>query len=219
MHATNAKVADLLRQYASALQLEGADRFKLKAYRRAAETLEALPEDLSAMVARGESLELIPGVGKAISAKIKDIVAKGKLPQLEKLTSKLPPELAELSAKPALDPQKVLRIYKKLGIKSLVQLKRALDRGKIRETFGPKIEFHVRHGLDDRPRMLRWDAREFEAQVQQYLKKLPEVTQVEAVGSYRRRQDTVGDLNYLVSGKSASAVFKAFAKFGAVQET
>jgi DNA polymerase (family 10) len=219
MHATNAKVADLLRQYASALQLEGADRFKLKAYRRAAETLEALPEDLSAMVARGESLELIPGVGKAISAKIKDIVAKGKLLQLEKLTSKLPPELAELSAKPSLDPQKVLRIYKKLGIKSLAELQRALDRGKIRDAFGPKIDFHVRQGLQDRPRMLRWDAIDFESQVRQFLSRRPEVTRVEIVGSFRRRQDTVGDLNYLVTGKSASSIFKAFAKFGAVQET
>src|SRR3954471_14497583 len=178
MHASNAKVADLLRQYASALQLEGADRFKLKAYRSAAETLEALPEDLAEMVAHGQSLELIPGVGKAISAKIKEIVTSGKLPQLDKLTSKLPPELAELSAKPTLDPQKVLRIYKKLGIKSLAQLKRALNRGRIRESFGPKIDFHVRQGLEDRPRILRWGAREFESQVRQFLAQIPEVERV-----------------------------------------
>src|SRR5690349_9402593 len=101
MVAINAKVAELLRNYASALVLEGVDRFKVKAYRRAADTLESMHDDVSGLVTRGEDLKQLPGIGKAISAKIEEIVATGKLPQLDRSMSKLQPELVELVAKPA----------------------------------------------------------------------------------------------------------------------
>ena len=90
---TNAQVADLLRRFATTLQLEGADRFKIKAYRRAADTLESTSSSVAQLLARGESLESLPGIGKAISAKIQEIVRTGRLPQLDAAVSKLKPEL------------------------------------------------------------------------------------------------------------------------------
>ena len=123
MPSTNAKVADLLRRYATTLQLEGVDRFKIKAYRRAADTLESTTQDVAELVARGESLETLPGVGKAIGAKIQEIVATGKLPQLDRALSKLSPELLELATKPQLDPKRVQRVYKKLGLTASKSLK------------------------------------------------------------------------------------------------
>src|SRR4051794_15061654 len=156
MPSSNAQVADLLRRYATTLQLEGVDRFKIKAYRRAADTLEATVTDVARLCARGESLESLPGVGKAISAKIEEIVKTGRLPQLDKAISKLSPELLELAARPQLDPKTVQRVYKKLGIKSLAELKERLDSGEIRTALGSRIEYHIRQGLDDRPRMLHW---------------------------------------------------------------
>src|ERR1700704_4722423 len=98
MVAANEKVADLLRRYATALQLEGVDRFKIKAYRRAADNISASDIDVSKLARANNALESIPGVGKAISEKIRDIVKTGTLPQLERAVSKLPPELPELAA-------------------------------------------------------------------------------------------------------------------------
>lgn len=216
MPSTNAKVADLLRRYATTLQLEGVDRFKIKAYRRAADTLESTAQDVAELVARGESLESLPGVGKAISAKIQEIVATGKLPQLDRALSKLSPELLELATKPQLDPKRVQRIYRKLGISSLKELKKRLDSGEIRNVFGSRLEFHIHHGLDDRPRLLHWAARDLVRQFQVFLEGLAEVTRVDVTGSYRRKQDTVGDLNFLVAGKSAASIFKRAADFAGV---
>src|SRR4051812_36768828 len=103
MPGTNTRVADLLRPYATTMRLEGADRFKIKAYQRAAETIESTTGDVADLVARGESLQSLPGVGKAISAKIQEILETRMLSQLDKAISRLSPELVELATKPLLD--------------------------------------------------------------------------------------------------------------------
>jgi DNA polymerase (family X) len=216
MPVTNAQVADLLRRYATTLQLEGVNRFKIKAYKRAADTLESSSVSVSRLVDRGESLETLPGVGKAISAKIQEIVKTGRLPQLDKAISKLSPELVELAARPLLDPKQVLRVYKKLKIKSLKQLQERLESGEIRTVLGNRVEFLIRRGLDERPRMLRWEVRELAPQLQKFLENLPEVSRAESTGSFRRKQDTIGDLNFLVAGKCAAAIFKRVAEFPGV---
>jgi DNA polymerase (family 10) len=216
MPSTNAQVADLLRRYATTLQLEGVDRFKIKAYRRAADTLESTAQVVAELVGRGESLETLPGVGKAISAKILEIVTTGRLPQLDRAMAKLSPELLELATRPQLDPKQVQRVYKKLGINSLKELTKKLDSGEIRAALGSRIEFHIRHGLDDRPRLLHWSAREVASQFRAFLEGLPGVTRVEVTGSYRRKQDTIGDLNFLVGGKSGASIFKRATNFAGV---
>src|SRR4051795_11429637 len=104
---TNAQVADLLRRYATALKLEGVSRFKIKAYQRAAATLESTPQDVRQLASQTDGLESLPGVGKAISAKIRDIVNTGKLPQLDRALSHLRPELLELATRPRLDPKTI----------------------------------------------------------------------------------------------------------------
>jgi DNA polymerase (family 10) len=217
MSTNNATVADLLRRYAAVLAMQGADRFKLKAYRRAAETVEALHTDVGTLIKSGSDLQDLPGIGKAISDIIQEIVQHGSLKRLDQTSQKLAPELVELATRPRLDATKVSRIYKKLGIQSLRELSQALVAGTIGDVFGSRMEFHVRQGLDDRPRHLLWSIRNFAAQFEDYLRSLPGVTKAAAVGSLRRRQETVGDLNYLVGGKSASAIFKQVAEFGAVK--
>lgn len=211
----NAHVADLLRRYAAVLSLEGADKFKLRAYRRAAETIEGLHQDVAKLAAAGTLTDL-PGIGKAISEIVAEIVTTGKLARLEAKAAALPTELAEIGTRPALDPKVVARVYKKLGIASLRELQDALTAGRIRQALGSRIELHVRRGLDDRPRHLLWSIEDFAESVEHYLQALPEVAAVARAGSLRRKQDTVGDLNFVVTGKSASAIFKRFEQFGAV---
>ena len=136
MKVSNATVAELLRRYAAVLALEGTDRFKLKAYRRAAETIEGLGDDVVKRVQSGSDLTELPGIGKAISQAVLEIVNSGKLARLDRSLTTLSPERAEMATRPALDPKKVSRIYKQLGISSLEQLKGKLDAGAIRDKFG-----------------------------------------------------------------------------------
>lgn len=218
MAADNAEVADLLRRYAATLTIEGADRFKIKAYRRAADTIEAAEVDVAQMVADGEDLTTLPAIGKGLAATITDIVRSGHFTKLEKSVSVLPPELVELATRPALDPKKVLRVYKKLGINSLAALRENLESGKIREVLGGPIEFHVRQGLTDRPRILLVAAELLAEPIEAFLRALPKVTEVARVGSLRRKEQTVGELDFLVTGDGTAApVFKAFEKYSAVR--
>ena len=219
MPVSNRVIADLLRRYASVLVLQGSDRFKVQAYRRAADTVDALREEIATLIARGDDLTELPGIGKAINAVIEEVVRTGELAQLEKATSTLPAELIELATKPGLDPKKVLRAYKKLQVTSLAELKARLDAGTVREVLGAQMEFHIRQGLDDRPRMLLWSAQTLARQIDAHLTTIAGVTQVARVGSLRRLQDTVGDLNFLIAGGSQKKVFKEIASFGAVRST
>jgi DNA polymerase (family X) len=216
MALSNSTIADLLRRYAAVLVLEGTDRFKVKAYRHAAETVEALDQNLETLVASGTDLKTLPGIGKAISRSIEEIVESGKFTQLDRALSKLGPELVELATRPMLDPKTVLRIYKKLSISSVKELGEKLKSGEIREQFGPRIDFQIRRGLDERPRMLLYDAEPIARNIEAFLNSVPGVTYVSRTGSLRRKQDTVGDLNFLVSGKTSAAVFRHFAKYSAV---
>jgi DNA polymerase (family 10) len=216
---TNADIAHILRRYAAVLSLQGADRFKLKAYRRAAETIEGLHEGIAQMVESGRDLTGLPGVGKAINHVISEIVTTGSLARLEKSVSAMPAEQSELLSRPALDPKSVARIYKKLGINRLGELRKALDTGQIRDVFGARMDFHIRRGLDDRPRNLLWSIEDFAEQVQSFIEAIPGVRQVSPAGSLRRKQDTVGDLNFLVTGKNSAQIFKRFSGFGAVQSS
>lgn len=213
MPASNAKVADLLRRYARTLQLQGVDRFKIKAYQRAAQTLESTHLGVAKLVERGEDLQILPGVGKAISAKIRDIVKSGSLPQLVQATSKLEPELVELADKPLLDPRQVRRVYKKFKIRSLRQLKKRLDAGDIGRELGSRVESHVRLGLDDRPRILLWDANSIANQFKQFLDGFSEISRADITGSLRRKKETIGDLNFLAATRSAGKVFKHLTDF------
>jgi DNA polymerase (family 10) len=217
MAVSNVKIAELLRRYARTLELERADRFKIKAYKRAAATVETLTEDVPTLVLNDNDLTEIPNVGKAISEIIKEIVATGMLSRLESATAKLSPELAELATHPGLDPKKVKQAYKKLGVGTLAELKEALNAGDVRAKLGSRLEFHIRQGLDDRPRMLLWAAADLIQHVEAYLKNIPGLVRFQQTGSLRRKRETIGDLNYVVSGKLAKSVLDKFAKFGAVQ--
>jgi DNA polymerase (family X) len=217
MNAENVQIAELLRQYARALEIEGAGRFKVKAYRRAADAVESLPEEVATLISRGEDLTRVPTIGKAISAKIAAIVKNGTLPQLKESIAKLTPEMVELTSRPNLDPKKVASIYKKLGIKSLAELQIKLESGELRNLVGARLAYHVQHGLDERPRTLLWAAEGLAANVEQFLNTIPGVAAVVRVGSLRRKAETVGDLNFLIAGGRALAIFKRFAAYGAVQ--
>src|SRR5688572_32298693 len=107
MSSSNGRIAEILRRYARTLELQGVDRFKVKAYKRAAATVETLADDVSKLVLAGEDLTQIPNIGKAISQIVHEIVSTGTLKRLEITSGELPPEMAELTTRPGLDPKRV----------------------------------------------------------------------------------------------------------------
>lgn len=218
MAAANAEIAELLRQYAATLTIEGADRFKIKAYRRAADTIETVEQNVAQTVADGGDLTELPGIGKGIAATIAEIVNSGHFTRLEMSVAQLSPEQAELATRPALDPKKVARIYKKLKIASLAELRASLESGRLREVMGGPLEFHVRQGLSDRPRMLLVAAELVAAPIEAFLAQLPKVVSVARVGSLRRKEQTVGEVDFLIaSDGTAATLFNAFEKYPTIK--
>jgi DNA polymerase (family X) len=211
--ATNAGVAAILHRYAAALNAGGEDRFKIKAYRRAAETIERMPGDVADLVAQGKNLQSLPGIGKAISSVIEEIVRTGKFRRLDETLAPMPAEMVELISRPLLDPKLVQRIYKKLGIHTLQELAQRLESGAIRQSFGDRTELHIRQALDSRPRMLLRNADQLAGPIEAFLKSIPGVATVEQTGSLRRRQETVGDLSFLISGSRPRDIFERFGQF------
>ncbi len=213
---TNGAIGRLLRQYASVLALEGANRFKVKAYRRAAETVETFDGNIAQFVSSGTNLTTLPSIGIAIARVIEQIVRTGTLPRLTEAVSTLAPGLIELAAKPGLDPKKVVRVYNKLGVKNLDELRKAVVSGQVRELFGTRLDFQLRQALDNRPRLLLWAADKLVPGIEEYLRSSCGVERVAPIGSLRRRKETIADLGFLVAGKTAAAIFQRFMRYGPV---
>ena len=144
---TNAEIADRLSTLAQLLSMEKANPYKIKAYRRASNTIRGLGESVDELVRSSADLTGYSGIGEAISGAIREIVLTGTLASLEKLRSNASPELLSISAYPRLDPKRVLRILKKLQISSTEALHQALESGAIEQAFGSRMAQHVRQGL------------------------------------------------------------------------
>jgi DNA polymerase IV (family X) len=128
---SNAEIADRLASLAQLLSTQKENPYKVKAYYRAATRIRNLPDSLDEMVRREEDLTKFPAIGAAIASAIKEIVTTGMLAKLERLRSEATPAVAELSAHPRLDPRRVMRVYKKLKISSLDELRQRIENGEI----------------------------------------------------------------------------------------
>jgi DNA polymerase (family 10) len=127
---------------------------RIKAYRRAAKSIRSLSESLDDLVREGADLTRYAGIGKGISGAIRELIVSGSLRQLETLRTQVSPEVAAIAAFPRLDPARVLRIYKKLGIGTIEELKERLEAGEIAAKLGERMESHVRQALAETHEML-----------------------------------------------------------------
>jgi len=124
-------------------------RYKIKAYTRAAAKIRTLSESVDELVRDDADLTAYAGIGDAIASAIREIVVTGTLAKLEKLRSAASPELASISAFPRLDPKRVLRIYKKLNIRSVEELRENLENGEIEKHLGLRMAQHVRRAVTE----------------------------------------------------------------------
>jgi len=210
MPVQNAEVAAMFDQAAELLEIKGDNPFRVRAYRRAARTIERLPRSVTALVKAGEDLSELPGIGEDLAGKIAAIVDSGKFDLLERLKRQLPGELGEIATLPGLGPKRVKLLYDKLGVRSLDDLRRAVKSGRLRELrgFGAKTEQNIAAALAKPQTAKRFKLAVAEAEAEALVAHLQGAKGVERVvvaGSYRRRRDTVGDLDILVTARAGAA--------------
>jgi DNA polymerase (family 10) len=210
---SNAQIARALRVQAQQLQANGENQFKVRAYRRAADTVATANTAIEADVRAGGDLTRFPNIGKGIAAAIKAMVLESTPAQLELLLAGAPPELAALDEHPRLDPRQVKRAYKKLGIASVEELKEKLASGEVKAQLGLRAEHHFRQALSDVTEIYLDDAYALSARIQNHLLKKCGAVRVEATGPFRRRVETIGELSFLVLSDYFSAVAEKMKTF------
>jgi DNA polymerase (family X) len=221
----NPDIARVFDEVADLLEIQNANPFRVRAYRNAARTIRDYPEPIAELV-RGDKKDLteIPGIGEDLAEKISDIVSTGELPLRKQLAAKLPAGLLDLLRIPGLGPKRVKLLYSKLKVKSAADLTKALDSGKVQKLkgFGPKMEEKMRAGIGQAQvterRMLLNEAETQAQAIVGYLKAGGDVRQIEVAGSYRRRRETIGDLDILVTSDASAGVMDRFVRFGEVGE-
>lgn len=141
MPVTNTDIARAFERLALLIEVDGGDPFKIKAYHQAAFLIEGLDTQASEMLAKGRDLTEMPGIGKAIAAKIQEMVETGTMAKLEEYKAKVPESLVDLTTLPGLGPGRVHRLHTELGVIDRAGLKAAAESGKIQELkgFGAKI--------------------------------------------------------------------------------
>ncbi len=216
MAVHNTEIADLFQRYATLLEMDGANPFRVRAYRNAAQSIRDLPNGVDAMLAAGEDLSELPGIGRDLGDKIAGIVGTGRFGDLEKLKRRLPGSLADLAVLPGIGPKRVKILYDTLGIETLSQLRRAAEQGRIREIpgFGEKTEARILKEIGRKqqaePRVSLLDAERTAEPLLRHLQQVPGVKDAVVAGSYRRRKETVGDLDLLVTCRQGCPVMERF---------
>ncbi|MDT8341757.1 MAG: nucleotidyltransferase domain-containing protein, partial [Longimicrobiales bacterium] len=221
----NLDVARILDEVADLLEIQGANPFRVRAYRGAVRTVEGLTQPLSRMVEEGEDLTALPGIGKQVDAHIRELLQTGALSVLDEIGAEIPRTLVELTRLDGVGPRKARKLWEELGVESVAMLEAEIARGTVEalagfgsrsvEKIGRAIEEYRKRGS----RFLRADVERLIAGLLEHMAAAPGVGQLEVAGSYRRRRETVGDVDLLAAcdgdGKAVVDHFGAFS--GAVR--
>jgi len=223
MPRLNADIAEIFAKVADLLEIQGANPFRVRAYRTAARTVESQTKGVAEMVERGEDLTALPGIGEDLAAKLREIVATGRLALLEQLEQQTPGELSALMSLPGLGPKRVMALYRELGVSTIAELQKAAADGKLRGIpgFGEKTELAVleatrKKAAGGRIKLSRAD--EIARSLVEHLKRGRAVKEVVVAGSFRRRKETVGDLDVLATSPESSDVMDRFVAYDDVRK-
>jgi DNA polymerase (family 10) len=218
---TNTEIANILYEIADILEIQDANSFRISAHRRAAQTIESLPEDINQVYKR-DKLDDIPGVGTSIAQKIKELIETGKLKELAKLEKKVPKGLVEMMEVEGIGPKLAAFVHKKFKVKNIDQLEKIVRAQKLRglKGFGPKSEENILRGIElyrkHGQRMLLGKAIPQAQIIVEALKKSKLCQDIEVAGSLRRCRETIGDIDILVTSKKPKAVMDLFTSLPSV---
>lgn len=200
----NAQVADIFDEIADLIELDGGNEYRVRSYRAAARTIRDLSQRLEDLTEKGEDLSDLPNIGESTAEKIREILETGSCERLKEMRSRLPPELTELIRVPQLGPRKTMQLHQELGVRSLDDLREACEKKRVRELdgMGEKTEKKILSGLktleSGGDRVLLKDAGDHVVSVGRHLDRIKAIHRWEVAGSFRRRKETVGDLDILV---------------------
>jgi DNA polymerase (family X) len=214
---TKYEIAEVLNEIGTLLELQGENPFKVRAYKAGARALEAIEQgELSRLIAEDRLCE-VPGIGEALSKKIAELAATGRLEFHQKLKASIEPGLVDMLQIPGLGPKKIKALHDALGIKDVAALAAACEAGRVAPLagFGEKTQQKILVGIKNREawsqRHLWWDAWELAVPILAGLRALPQVRRAEAAGSLRRGLETIGDLDFLVAASEPVPVVEWFA--------
>jgi DNA polymerase (family 10) len=221
---SNADVARLFSRYATLLEIEGANVFRVRAYQNAARRIEGLGRSVADMVRGGEDLTELEGIGEDLAGKIQAIVRTGRLAVLDELERRMPTALVELTTVPGLGPKRVKALYDALDVRGLEDLERAARGGRIAglRGFGAKTVERILQAIEARRgaagRVAWLEAENTVLPLVEQLRSISGVEDAVVAGSLRRGRETVGDVDVLVSATRSSAVMDAFLRYAEVRE-
>jgi DNA polymerase (family 10) len=219
---TKSEIADILEQIAALLELKGENPFKIRAYTNAARAIETFGGNVPNFQDE-EAVAKIPGIGKSIALKIKEVAATGSLKYLEELSAEFPSGIMELFSLSGLGAKKIRALYDQLGISSIEQLQKACEEGRVAELpgFGQTTQQKLCDAIAKRAAhagAFQFGQVAAEAEtLRADLAAQPDALQADIAGSYRRRKEIVHDLDLLVATKNPEAITKFFVSHALVE--
>ncbi|HEY0947439.1 MAG TPA: DNA polymerase/3'-5' exonuclease PolX [Opitutaceae bacterium] len=220
----NAQIADLLDETADLLELASGDPFRIRAYREAARTVRTLPRRCEDLAGGAADFRELPHVGKSMAEHIAEILRTGACGRLLELRRKVPPALTTLLKVPQLGPRRARLVYDELGVTSLDELKKACEAHRLAaiKSLGIKTEENILRGLSTlgagSGRMLYKEASDHAEALGRHLSQLKTITRWEIAGSFRRRKETVGDLDVLVVARDRTRAAAEILNYASIAE-
>lgn len=220
----NIDIANIFDRLADLLELEGENPFRVRAYRNAAATVENLPQNLEEMVKKGDDLTSLPAIGNDLAQKINDIVNHKEIDLLKRLEEKNPIDFEELNRIQGLGPRRIKKLYEILNVQNIDDLYHAAEEQKIRNLpgFSKKIEEHILEEIkkikEKYNRMKISTAEQNALPIVEYLRENRSIQDIEIAGSYRRRKETIGDLDILVTCGDSISVMTHFVNYFDIDE-
>ncbi len=221
----NSEIARVFRQIGELLSLKEENPFRVRAYQKASQLIEVLPEQLCDIAADEErDLTDLQGIGRDLSAKITELLETGKLAYLEKIQDEVPIALTEILKLEGLGPRKVAAVHDELGVESIDQLEEAIMDGRLGglDGFGAKSAEKILRSIElyrKRQGRFKWaTAEEYVEDLTGYLGRVDGVSRIAPTGSYRRCRETIGDIDILVGAEDGTLVMDRFAEYDSVEE-
>jgi len=216
----NLDIARALTTLADLLEIQGANPFRIRAYRNAVNAITGHSRSLASMVEAGEDLTELPDVGKSVATHVEELVRTGKITRMDEVTAEIPATLVELMRLDGVGPKKAKKLFEELDVRTVDDLAERIDAGAVQqlEGFGVRSSEKIRRAIEDhRKHTGRFQIHEVErllAGVLEHVHVAPGVGRVDVAGSLRRRKETIGDVDILAEHDGdGGAVVEHFVSF------